>query len=162
LEVRSFRYVVVVQRLTLWISDSISAAHEHTFNSILEQAGIRFSLEEQYLPFAKVKNLRHHILRPGHPVTLKLQRRAKVPDSRLRYPVFTIIEDHMLLHEPEIRKITNPRKGYIWYHDWKRVEGWEDYVRQISRPRVGEEDAVTGDTLVVINTGAHVSICLFG
>lgn len=116
-------------------------------------------MEEEYLPFAKVNGLRQHILQPGHPLTLKLQRRAGVPDSRLRYPLFTIIEDHMLVHEDEIRMITKPAKDYYWYHDWKRVEGWEDYVRKITRPRAGEENSVKGETIIVVNTGAHVSDC---
>ncbi|KAG2011264.1 hypothetical protein CC2G_011405 [Coprinopsis cinerea AmutBmut pab1-1] len=144
----------------IFIGDSISAAHEHGFGSLLGNSGIRFMSEVEHLPFSGRPHLRQHILRPGEPMTLKLQRRAGVPDSRLRYPVFTIIEDHMLIHEPEIRRITEKfgaSPQYHWYHNFKRVEGWEDYVKAISRPRVGEEDTVTGDTMLVMNAGAHWS-----
>lgn len=49
--------------------------------------------------------IRSQILTPGHPVTLELQKRAGVPDSRMKRPVFSIIEEHLLVHEDELRRL---------------------------------------------------------
>ena len=47
---------------------------------------------------------------------------------------------------------------HYWYHDFKRVDGWEQFIEDAARPREGEEETLTGDTVLVMNAGAHVSI----
>ncbi|TFK23232.1 hypothetical protein FA15DRAFT_670731 [Coprinopsis marcescibilis] len=134
----------------IFIGDSLSAAHRHGFQARLEQGGFKFdvaspSYSAEFVPFSNASHLRMHILRPNDPMTLKLQRRA---------------QDHMLIHEPEIRAITEQygaKKTYYWYHKFKRVEGWESFVRLIARPRAGEEHVVTGNTILLMNAGAHWS-----
>jgi hypothetical protein len=72
-----------------------------------------------------------------------------------------MVEDHMLIHEQDIRAITEQlgaSPDYYWYHDFKRVEGWEQFLEDAARPREGEEGTVTEDTVLVMNGGAHVSI----
>jgi len=102
-----------------------------------------------------------HVLRPNDPMTLRLLARAGVPESRLLRPIITMVEDHMLIHEQDIRAITEQlgaSPDYYWYHDFKRVEGWEKFIEDAARPRKGEEGTVTEDTVLVMNGGAHVSI----
>jgi hypothetical protein len=89
-------------------------------------------------------------------MTKILQERAGVPDSRMERPFFTLLEDHMLLGEPDIRTITKAKPDYYWYHRFRRVEGWEDHLEWLATPREDEKDSVTEDTLVMLNAGAHV------
>ncbi|KIJ92261.1 hypothetical protein K443DRAFT_440431 [Laccaria amethystina LaAM-08-1] len=101
-----------------------------------------------------------HVLRPNDPTTLRLLARAGVPESRLLRPIITMVEDHMLIHEQDIRAITEQlgaSPDYYWYHDFKRVEGWETFLEDAARPREGEEGTVTEDTVLVMNGGAHWS-----
>lgn len=70
-----------------------------------------------------------------------------------------MLEDHMLIGEYDIRQITGKLgapKEYAWDHDFQRVEGWEEYLRNASRLLEGEESTVTEDTILVMNAGAHV------
>ncbi|EAU89966.1 hypothetical protein CC1G_05882 [Coprinopsis cinerea okayama7 len=144
----------------IFMGDSVSAGHEHAFGSYLEQGGIKFQRIPVVINGNQTEGIRPHILHPDDPLTYELQRRAGVPDSRLKYPIFNIIEDHMLLHPPDIRRITEnhgAEEGFTWHLKMKRVDGWEDYLADITRPREGEEDSVTADTILVVNTGAHWS-----
>ncbi|KAH6889081.1 hypothetical protein BKA70DRAFT_485925 [Coprinopsis sp. MPI-PUGE-AT-0042] len=149
-----------------FLGDSVSAGWEHAFGSLLEQGvsaekgGIPFDMITAYVHGEAAPGIRPHILRPNHPKTLELQRRAGVPDSRMKRPVFQIIEEHMLLQPPVIRNITESHgaeKNFTWYLDMKRIPGWEDYLQNLTTPKPGEEDTVTDDSLVVMNTGAHWS-----
>ena len=102
-----------------------------------------------------------HALRRNDPTTLRLPARAGVPEPRLLRPIITMVEDHMLIHEQDIRMITEPlgaTPDNYWYHDFKRVDGWEKFIEDAARPREGEEGTVTEDTVLVMNGGAHVSI----
>ncbi|KAF8987563.1 hypothetical protein BDQ17DRAFT_1374939 [Cyathus striatus] len=96
-----------------------------------------------------------------HPPRTRLIARAGVPASRLQRPIFTFLEEHMLIGEPEIREITAmygaSKEDYPWYHDFQRVEGWEDFVRDAVAWREDERGYVTEDSVVVLNTGAHWS-----
>ena len=102
-----------------------------------------------------------HALRRNDPTTLRLLARAGVPESRLLRPILTMVEDHMLIHEQDIRAITEQlgaSPDHYWYHDFKRVDGWEKFIEDAARPREGEEATVIEDTVLVMNGGAHVSI----
>jgi hypothetical protein len=92
-------------------------------------------------------------------MTAYLQDRAGVPDSRLQRPIYTKIDNHILVGEKEVREWTVPlgaKKDFPWYDIFEYFEGWEDFVRDAARDR-GEEH-VTEDTILVLNTGAHVCI----
>ena len=75
-----------------------------------------------------------HALRPNDPTTLRLPARAGVAEPLGATP------------------------DNYWYHDFKRVDGWENFIEDAARPREGEEGTVTEDTVLVMNGGAHVSI----
>ena len=69
----------------------------------------------------------------------------------------------MLIHEKDIRAITEQlgaSPDHYWYHDFKRVDGWEQFIADAARPREGEEATVTENAILVMNAGAHVSIYL--
>ena len=147
--------------------DSVTAGWEHAFGSLLEQGlnaekgGIAFDPVQAYVHGEEVTGIRPHMLRPNHPKTLELQRRAGVPDSRMKRPVFQIIEEHMLAEPSAIRNITEShgaKKGFTWTLNMKRVPGWEGYLANITTPQPGEADSVTDDSLIVLNTGPHVSL----
>jgi len=106
------------------------------------------------------KNVRQALLKPNDPLTRKVMAIAGVPESRLQRPVVTMLEEHMLIGQRDIRAITErlgASKDYYWYHDFQRVPGWEDYVAAAAKPRAGEEDSVTEDTILLMNAGAHWS-----
>lgn len=140
-------------------SDSITQQHHHSLNYLLNQADIQFDQNGPTLPLHNHKNVRQLVLKPHDPKSLELFKRAGVPESRRARPVVTMLEDHMLIGEPEIRGITErmgAKKTYFWYHDFQRVEGWEEFVANAARPRPGESESVTEDTILLMNAGAHV------
>jgi hypothetical protein len=72
-----------------------------------------------------------------------------------------MVKDHMLVHKQDIREITKQlgmSPDYYWYHDFKRVEGWEQFLEDAARLREGKEGTVMEDMVLVMNGGAHVSI----
>lgn len=105
------------------------------------------------------KNVQQLLLKPHDPLTRKVLERAGVPESRLERPVVTMLEEHMLIGQRDIRAITEPlgaSKDYYWYHNFQRVPGWEKYVADAVEPRPEEEGTVTEDSILVMNAGAHV------
>ncbi|KAH6889080.1 hypothetical protein BKA70DRAFT_1330411 [Coprinopsis sp. MPI-PUGE-AT-0042] len=151
----------------IFIGDSVTAGWQHAFNSYLEQGvsaekgGIMFLEIKSFVNGEAAPGIRSFTLAPGHPKTLELQKLAGVPDSRMGAPVFTSIEDHMLLGIPDLVNITE-RNGAPPGKPWplgfmKRVTGWEGYLQELIAPRAGEEGVVTGDSIVVMNTGPHWS-----
>jgi hypothetical protein len=91
-------------------------------------------------------------------MTAYLQDRAGVPDSRLLRPIYTKIDNNILIGEKEVREITIPlgaKKDFPWHDTFDYFEGWENFVREAARMRTGEE-GVTEDTILVLNTGPHV------
>ncbi|KAF8878756.1 hypothetical protein BD779DRAFT_1676738 [Infundibulicybe gibba] len=142
------------------MGDSITQQHEHSIGYLLRQAGLEFDTDPPHLPLHTHKNVHQLVLKPSSPLTQRLQARAGVPASRLRWPLVTLLEEHMLIHEPDIRRITERlggSKDHFWYHDFQRVEDWPAYIRNASAPREGEEDTVTEDTILLLNAGAHWS-----
>lgn len=132
----------------------------HSLGYLLNQGDIQFDARQPHLPMHDHKNVHQLTLKPNVPKTLELLKRSGVPASRLSRPVVTMLEDHMLIGEPEIRAITErlgASKTYYWYHDFQRVEGWEEFVKNAAEPREGEADTVTEDTVLMMNAGAHVS-----
>lgn len=114
------------------------------------------------------KNVHHAVLKPDDPKSRLVMERANIPASRMKRPLFTMLEEHMLIDERDIRGITErlgASPSYHWYHDFQRVDKWEEFVANASRPREGEEDIVTEDTILLMNAGAHVRkyfLLLFG
>ncbi|KAG5640650.1 hypothetical protein DXG03_007659, partial [Asterophora parasitica] len=142
------------------IGDSITQQHNHALGYLLNQAGLDFDRNPSHLPMYDHKNVRQVLLKPKDPLTRKVVERAGVPESRLERPVVTMLEDHMLIGQRDIRAITErlgASKTYYWYHDFQRVPGWEAYVANAAQPRPGEEVSVTEDTILLMNAGAHWS-----
>ncbi|KAF5379998.1 hypothetical protein D9615_006258 [Tricholomella constricta] len=142
------------------IGDSITQQHHHALGYLLNQAGLDFDRNPPHLPMHDHKNVKQALLKPQDPLTRKVLARAGVPESRLERPVVTMLEEHMLIGQRDIRAITErlgASKTYHWYHDFQRVPGWEEYVAEAARPRPGEEDSVTEDTILLMNAGAHWS-----
>ncbi|TFK23231.1 hypothetical protein FA15DRAFT_670730 [Coprinopsis marcescibilis] len=144
----------------IFMGDTITHGHETAFRLFLETAGISLDSKEAKVKGRRSNNIHAHILRPNTTMTTKLQLMAGVPDSRLQYPVFTFIEDQLLLPQKEMLDIAR-RHGAPAKSQWKPrvvgVEGWESYLLDVTRPRIGEGTTVTRDTVVVLNTGAHWS-----
>lgn len=95
-------------------------------------------------------------------MTAYLQERAGVPDSRLQRPIYTKFDNHILIGEKEVREFTIPlgaKENFPWYDIFEYFEGWESFVRDAATPREGEK-GVSEDTILVLNTGAHVSISI--
>lgn len=91
-------------------------------------------------------------------MTAYLQDRAGVPASRLQRPIYTKIDNHILIGEKEVREFSVPlgaKENFPWFEIFEYFEGWESFVRDAARPRDGEEN-VREDTILVLNTGAHV------
>lgn len=122
---------------------------------------ITFDSNPKHLPLAGVANVEQFVLSKNSPMTKILREKAGVPQSRMERPFFTLLEDHMLLHEPDIRAITGAKPNYKWFHKYKMVEGWVDHLKWLAIPREEEKESVTEDTLVMINAGAHVCSQLF-
>ncbi|KAG5653471.1 hypothetical protein H0H81_000240 [Sphagnurus paluster] len=142
------------------IGDSITQQHYHALGYLLNQAGLDFDRNLPHLPMHDHKNVRQLLLKPKDPLTRKVLTRAGVPESRLQRPVVTMLEDHMLIGQRDIRAITEKlgaSKSYYWYHDHQRVPGWEEYLAEAAKPRPGEEESVTEDTIFLMNAGAHWS-----
>ncbi|KAG6811493.1 hypothetical protein H0H92_007141 [Tricholoma furcatifolium] len=142
------------------IGDSISQQHNHALGYLLNQANLDFDRNPSHLPMYDHKNVRTMLLKPHDPLTRKVLERAGVPESRLERPVVTMLEEHMLIGQRDIRAITErlgASKEYVWYHDFQRVPGWEQYVADAVKPRPGEEDTVTEDSILLMNAGAHWS-----
>lgn len=156
-----FLLILVYALLLTASSDSISQQHFHSLGYSLRMADIQFDVDPPYLVLYNHKNVHQHVLKPGAPSTKRILERAGVPESRLKRPVITMLEDHMLIGEEDIRAITErlgAPKVYTWYHDFQRVEDWETFVKNASTPRRGEEKTVTEDTVLIMNAGAHASI----
>lgn len=142
-------------------TDSITQQHYYALNYALNQANIVFDANHPSLPLFDHENVNQHTLKKDNPITQRLLERAGVPASRLDRPITTMLEDDMLIHEQDIRAITGrlgAKKEYNWTMDVQRVEGWVEFVRNASRPRRGEEDTITEDTVLLMNAGAHVTI----
>jgi hypothetical protein len=131
----------------------------HSLGYLLQQGDIEFDANQPHLLLHDHENVEQLTLKPNTPKTLELLERAGVPASRLSRPVVTMLEDHMLIGESEIRVITERLgvKKYTWYTHFRRVEGWEEFVKNAAEPREGEADSVTEDTIMLMNAGAHVS-----
>lgn len=107
------------------------------------------------------KNVHQAVLKPDDPKSRLVMERGNIPASRMRRPVITMLEEHMLIDERDIRGITErlgASPSYHWYHDFQRVDGWEEFVANASRPREGEGEFVTEDTVMLMNAGAHVRL----
>ncbi|KAJ3711546.1 hypothetical protein F5878DRAFT_247604 [Lentinula raphanica] len=139
------------------VGDSISRQHWHAIYYTFRHLNITFDSNPKHLPLAGVANVEQFVLSKTSAMTKILQEKAGVPQSRMERPFFTLLEDHMGLGETDIRAITNAKPNYNWYHKFRRVEGWEDHLKWLAKPRSGEEASVTEDTLVMINAGAHWS-----
>ncbi|KAJ2927342.1 hypothetical protein H1R20_g9758, partial [Candolleomyces eurysporus] len=143
----------------VFMGDSLSQGHDHSFGSYLQEAGMQLDVNPPHLP--KDSGIRSHILHPGHPKTLELQKRAGVPDSRMKYPVYSIIEEHMLVHEDDLRYLTGlygAQPDWEWHlHSMKRADDWGKFFKWMTETRPGEEESVTKDTILFLNTGAHWS-----
>ena len=127
----------------------------------LRAADIRFDHNPSHLPLHSHKGVHMHALRRNDPTSLRLLARASVPESKLLRPIITMVEDRMLIHEKDIRAITEQlgaSPDHYWYHDFKRVNGWEQFIEDAARPREGEEATITEDTVLVMNAGAHVIV----
>ncbi|KAH6916405.1 hypothetical protein BKA70DRAFT_1255682 [Coprinopsis sp. MPI-PUGE-AT-0042] len=135
----------------IFIGDSVTAGWQHAFNSYLEQG---VSAEKGGIMFLEIKSLSmvKQLQESGHLrwhrdiQRLRAPEAAGVPDSRMGAPVFTSIEDHMLLGKP-----------WPLGFEAEGVTGWEGYLQELIAPRAGEEGVVTGDSIVVMNTGPHWS-----
>ncbi|KAG6869090.1 hypothetical protein C0993_003410 [Termitomyces sp. T159_Od127] len=141
-------------------SDSITQQHNHALGYLLNQANLDFDRNSPHLPMYDHKNVRQLLLKPHDPITRKVLERAGVPESRLERPVVTMLEEHMLIGQRDIRAITErlgASKDYYWYHNFQRVPGWEKYVADAVEPRPEEEGTVTEDSIVLMNAGAHWS-----
>ncbi|KAH6916363.1 hypothetical protein BKA70DRAFT_1179842 [Coprinopsis sp. MPI-PUGE-AT-0042] len=147
----------------IFIGDSITSGWEHGFNALLSKGSgerIHFDPIPVHVSGEITKGIKCSILRPNHPKTLELQKRAGVPDSRMKRPVFSKIMEHMLLQPPVIREITENRgaqKDFRWVLNLQRVPGWEDFLQNLTTPNADEAGTVDGDSIVVMNTGAHWS-----
>ncbi|KAG6874288.1 hypothetical protein C0995_001513 [Termitomyces sp. Mi166 len=142
------------------IGDSITQQHNHALGYLLNQANLDFDRNPPHLPMYDHKNVRQLLLKPHDPLTRKVLERAGVPESRLKRPVVTMLEEHMLIGQRDIRAITErlgASKDYYWYHNFQRVPGWEKYVEDAVKPRPEEEGTVTEDSLLLMNAGAHWS-----
>ncbi|KAG6917497.1 hypothetical protein DXG01_002361 [Tephrocybe rancida] len=142
------------------IGDSITQQHNHALGYLLNQANLDFDRNPSHLPMHDHKNVRQMLLKPHDPLTRKVLERAGVPESRLERPVVTMLEEHMLIGQRDIRSITErlgASKDYYWYHDFQRVPGWEKYVADAVKPRPEEEGSVTEDSILLMNGGAHWS-----
>ncbi|KAG5716291.1 hypothetical protein E4T56_gene10626 [Termitomyces sp. T112] len=142
------------------IGDSITQQHNHALGYLLNQANLDFDRNSPHLPMYDHKNVRQLLLKPHDPLTRKVLERAGVPESRLERPVVTMLEEHMLIGQRDIRAITErlgASKDYHWYHDFQRVPGWEKYVADAAKPRPEEEGTVTEDSILLMNAGAHWS-----
>ncbi|KAH6916343.1 hypothetical protein BKA70DRAFT_1419249 [Coprinopsis sp. MPI-PUGE-AT-0042] len=123
----------------VFIGDSITSCWENGFNALLSKGSgerIHFDPIPVHVSGEITKGIKCSILRPNRPKTLELQKRAGVPDSRMKRPVFSKIMEHMLLQPPVIREITENRGAQKGFH---------------------ETGTVDGDSIVVMNTGAHWS-----
>lgn len=92
-------------------------------------------------------------------MTRSLQERAGVPDSRLERPIMTKIDNHILIGEEDVRNITakyGAQDDFHWYDIFEYLPDWETFVKDLAAPRVGEEDSVTEDTVMIMNSGPHV------
>lgn len=142
------------------IGDSITQQHHHALGYLLGQSDFRFDIDSPELPMYNHKNVHHAVLKPDDPKSRLVMERANIPASRMKRPLFTMLEEHMLIDERDIRGITErlgASPSYHWYHDFQRVDKWEEFVANASRPREGEEDIVTEDTILLMNAGAHWS-----
>ncbi|KAF9029679.1 hypothetical protein BDP27DRAFT_1264081 [Rhodocollybia butyracea] len=139
------------------VGDSISRQHWHAMYYTWRHLNITFDSNPPHLPLAGVANVEQFVLSKSSPMTKILQEKAGVPQSRMERPFFTLLEDHMLLHQPDIRAITGAKPTYKWIHKYKMVDGWEDHLKWLAMPREEEKSSVTEDTLVLINAGAHWS-----
>jgi hypothetical protein len=153
----------------LWLSDELAAlvvlpdsltVQQHAIlQQLLEAANIVLDEAFPIFPHSENKRIHQRTLRKDDAVTRRLLSRAGVPSSRLEQPVLTLIEEHMLIGERDIREITNDLgapPNYTWYYTYTRVDEWEDFVELASMPRDGEADTVTENTILVMNAGAHV------
>ena len=139
--------------------DSITQQYHHSLDYLLGQSDFRFDVDSPELPMHNHKNVHQAVLKPDHPMSRLVMERGNIPASRMKRPLFTLLEEHMLIDERDIRRITEQLGAsptYYWYHEFQRVDGWEEFVANASRPRDGEEDVVTEDTILFMNAGAHV------
>ncbi|KAF5346505.1 hypothetical protein D9756_010106 [Leucocoprinus leucothites] len=142
----------------IFSGDSISRQHFQWFEYALARADVHIKEDPEHLPSYSHKRLHQFILKPGDSMTAYLQDRAGVPDSRLQRPIYTKIDNHILVGEKEIREYTVPlgaKQDFPWFDHFQYFEGWEEFVRETARAR--GEQGVAEDTILVLNTGAHWS-----
>ncbi|TFK33345.1 hypothetical protein BDQ12DRAFT_615434 [Crucibulum laeve] len=140
--------------------DSISRQHFQWMEYALARSGVFITEDPPYLPRYDHKRIHQFILRKDHPMTKYLQERAGVPDSRMERPIYIKIDNHVLIGEADIRNITyslGAKDGFKLYDIFDYFEDWENFVKDMVAAREGEEETVTEDSIILLNTGAHWS-----
>ncbi|KAF8994569.1 hypothetical protein BDQ17DRAFT_1366686, partial [Cyathus striatus] len=144
----------------IFSGDSISRQHYQQLQYALASAGIDVTEDPDHLPQYNHHRLHQYVLKEGDAMTKYLREKAGVPESRLLRPIYTKMDNHILLGEKEVREIVGElgaQEDFPWRDIYEYFDGWEKFLEDMARPRPGERDTVTEDTVVVLNTGAHWS-----
>ncbi|KAF5346789.1 hypothetical protein D9758_015730 [Tetrapyrgos nigripes] len=97
-------------------------------------------------------------LNVDHPPCKELVNRFGIFLERAKRPILTHIVDQTLISPEELNKVFRTEWGYEHKHKYTQVEGWEETVAEMFRPREGEkEGGVTEESLLVLSSGAHWS-----
>ncbi|KAF8994564.1 hypothetical protein BDQ17DRAFT_1251603 [Cyathus striatus] len=144
----------------IFCGDSISRQQFQYLEYALASAGVYILEDPEHLSHYDHHRLHQYILKPGDEKTNYLRELAGVPEGRLLRPIYTKMDNHILIGEKDIREIVGElgaQEDFTLYDIFDYFPDWEKFLEDMAEPRPGEEDSVTHDTVVIMNAGAHWS-----
>ncbi|KAF5357608.1 hypothetical protein D9758_007430 [Tetrapyrgos nigripes] len=140
------------------IGDSLTSHHFWTVLGRILRAGIRMQTNTGEWPMKDQPYITQYSLDMSLPTCQELVRKAGIPLLRAKRPIITFILLQHLVSQKEFNQLFRAERGYVHDQIFAYVEGWQDFVAEMTKKREGEfENGVNEDSLVVINSGAHWS-----
>ncbi|TFK44109.1 hypothetical protein BDQ12DRAFT_594552 [Crucibulum laeve] len=143
----------------IFVGDSLTEHHYMFLHYLLGRAGIELDMDPPHLLHSENEMIHEWVLRPNHFMTKVLMERAGTPPSRLIRPIFTRINNPLLIGENDARPLLKNvgARDFPWIDGMAYMDGWETYIREAATPKPGEKLATSEDTVLLMNAGAHWS-----
>lgn len=144
------------------VGDATSKDHFDSLAIYLERSGIRLQRfsKPPSSSSSSSKFVHQFTLAPDGPATASLMMRSRVPPSRLKRPILTMIEDSLLVNDGDLKIISQrlgTGKAEKWTTELPRMQTWPVMVEEMASSTKEDKDLVPEDTILLLNTGAHWS-----
>ncbi|KAF6758225.1 hypothetical protein DFP72DRAFT_189008 [Ephemerocybe angulata] len=136
------------------VGDEMSDQYFSSLVVKLRRAGILMDLQDS----SDIPYIHSYILNPDDARAGSLVTKANVSAARATRPVITLIEDAFLVSLEELKGIAKRVGAVPNYQNWVSplplAENWPAFVETAAAPHKGEAEALTEDTILLMNTGS--------